>query len=190
MSRPGPAVLVMAPSGDDSALSEALGSERAGALAAALRAEAQRWAEATAPGRVHCGDGPLAEATARVLAEHDGPLLVVWPVLARFRSEYATGALGDLEDGSGLVIGPVIDGGLYLLGLTRPLGEVVSVPDAAWFGQDTIGAVFQAGAATGLEVGMLRAERALRQPSDVRAALADPLTPDQIGSILGGLKQR
>jgi hypothetical protein len=190
MSSPGPAVLVMVPSGNDSPLREALGTDRAGALAAALRAEAQRWAEATAPGRVHCGDGPLAQATAAVLAEHDGPLLVVWPVLARFRSEYAAGALGDLEGGSDLVIGPVIDGGLYLLGLTRPLGEVVSMPDEAWSGKDTISVVFEATAGSGLEVGMLRAERALRQPSDVRAALADPLTSDQIGRILRGLKQR
>ena len=36
----------------------------------------------------------------------------------------------------------------------------------------------------GLDVGILRAERALHRPPDVRAALADPLLPDDIGRIL------
>jgi hypothetical protein len=36
----------------------------------------------------------------------------------------------------------------------------------------------------GFEVGILRAERALHRPADVRAALADPLLPDDIGAIL------
>src|SRR5205807_8316197 len=97
MRRSEPAVLVMTPAADDAPdLRESLGAERADALAAALRAEAERWAEAVAPGRVHAGAGPLADATARVL-EHSGPLLVVWPVLMRFRSEYAAAALGDLD---------------------------------------------------------------------------------------------
>jgi hypothetical protein len=138
---------------------------------------------------VHFADGPVAEATERVLAEHAGPLLAVWPVLARFRPDHAVGALGDLEAGAGLVIGPVIDGGLYLLGLSRPLGELVNVPDESWVGEGAMSTAFQAAADAGIEVGMLRAERALRSPDDVRAALADPLTPDQIGRILVGLKQ-
>jgi hypothetical protein len=179
MNGPGPAVLVMAPVG---------GLEDA-ELAAALRSEAERWAKEVAPGRALAGDGPLADATARVLAVHEGPLLVVWPVLARFRSDHASGALGDLAAGAGLVIGPVIDGGLYLLGVTRPLGELVDVADDAWSGQDGMSAALRGAAESGLEVGMLRAERALRQPSDVRAALADPLTPGEIGRILRGLKQ-
>ncbi|HEY2159759.1 MAG TPA: hypothetical protein VGH24_00495 [Solirubrobacteraceae bacterium] len=180
MSDGPPAVLVMAPSGETAD----------GQLAAALRSEAERWAGEVAPGRVHFADGPVAEATERVFAERPGPVLAIWPVLARFRPEHAVGALGDLEAGAGLVIGPVIDGGgLYLLGLSRPLGELVSVPDETWSGEGAMSAALQAAAEAGLEVGILRAERALRSPDDVRAALADPLTPDQIGRILVGLKQ-
>ncbi len=38
----------------------------------------------------------------------------------------------------------------------------------------------------GLELGMLRAERALHRPADVRAALADPLLAPEMARILGG----
>jgi hypothetical protein len=38
----------------------------------------------------------------------------------------------------------------------------------------------------GLELGFLRAERALHRPADVRAALADPLLPEDMARILGG----
>jgi hypothetical protein len=37
----------------------------------------------------------------------------------------------------------------------------------------------------GLEIGILRPERALRRPADVRGALADPLVPETIGRISG-----
>jgi hypothetical protein len=40
----------------------------------------------------------------------------------------------------------------------------------------------------GLEIGILRAERALHRPPDVRAALADPLLPEHIVKILRGQK--
>jgi hypothetical protein len=36
----------------------------------------------------------------------------------------------------------------------------------------------------GLEVGILRAERALHRPADVRAALADPTLPEAVGRVL------
>jgi hypothetical protein len=177
MSAGGPAVLVMAPPGTP---------EPVAGLAAALEAEAERWANEVAPGRVHHANGSPAEATASVLAGHDGPLLVVWPVLARLRPEHAAGALGDLRDGAELVIGPVIDGGLYLLGLGRPLGELMDLPGEAWSGADAMTAALAAAAEAGQEVGILRAERALRTEADVRAALADPLTPEGIRAVLSG----
>ena len=185
MSSSAPAVLLMAPAGGDSEeLRELLGPERASALASALDSEAQRWATDVAPGRVYRASEPLAESTARVLAEHRGPVLVAWPVLARLRPEHAEGALGDLSAGCELALGPVIDGGLYLLGLTRPLAELVTACDPTWAGADAMTTAFEAAAEAAFEVGILRAERALRRPADVRAALADPLTPAGIAAIL------
>ncbi len=171
------AVLVMAP--------PAMPEPVAG-LTAALEAEADRWANEVAPGRVYRANGSADEATARVLSAHDGPLLVVWPVLARLRREHAAGALGDLRDGVELVIGPVIDGGLYLLGLGRPLGELMDLPGEAWSGADAMSSALAAAAAAGQEVGILRGERALRSEADVRAAIADPLTPEGIRALLTG----
>jgi hypothetical protein len=175
MSAAGPAVLLMPPAGPP---------EPAAGVAAALGAEAERWAAEVAGDAVYRAEEPLASASARVLADRAGPLLVLWPVLARLRPEHASGALGDLADGADLVIGPVIDGGLYLLGLSRPLRELIDVPDDAWAGGDAMSAALQAAAESGLEVGILRAERALRRPADLRAALADPLTPEPIAAIL------
>ncbi|MBV8941466.1 MAG: hypothetical protein JO240_07020, partial [Solirubrobacterales bacterium] len=42
--------------------------------------------------------------------------------------------------------------------------------------------------AAGLHVGLLRAERPLHRPADVRAALADPLLPGEVGRVLSGAK--
>jgi uncharacterized protein len=127
--------------------------------------------------------GRLADASARVLARSRGPLLIVWPDLPRFRLAHASGALEDLKSGADVVLGPAIDGGLYLVGIARPLPELFALPEQAW--RNDVMAV--AGAAirdVGYEVGILRAERALHRPADVRAALADPLLPDDVGSIL------
>ena len=38
----------------------------------------------------------------------------------------------------------------------------------------------------GLEIGLLRTERGLQRPDDVRAALADPLLPPDLRRILNG----
>jgi hypothetical protein len=183
-----PAVLLMGSASDSDPsrreLDELLGQARAARLASALRAEAEAWAGDVASGAVYSGDEPVADATARVLGEHPGPLLVAWPVLTRFRPDLEDGALGDLGAGCELVVGPLIDGGLYLLGLTRPLAELVPVPDQTWSSGDAMTAAFAAAVEARFEVGILRAERALRAPGDVRAALADPLTPAEIRSIL------
>jgi len=127
--------------------------------------------------------GRLADASARVLARSGGPLLIVWPDLPRFRATHAAGALEDLRSGADVVLGPAVDGGLYLVGIARPLPELFALPEHAW--RNDVMAV--AGAAirdVGFEVGILRAERALHRPADVRAALADPLLPDDVGAIL------
>jgi glycosyltransferase A (GT-A) superfamily protein (DUF2064 family) len=88
------------------------------------------------------------------------------------------------------VLGPVIDGGLYLLGLARPLPAVLALPAERWQDPDVITIALGAVADAGLEVGMLRAERALRRPADVRAALADPLLGEAVGRILDPARAR
>jgi uncharacterized protein len=127
--------------------------------------------------------GRLADGSARVLARAGGPLLIVWPDLPRFRATHAAGALDDLGAGCDVVLGPAIDGGLYLVGIARPLPELFALPEQTWR-HDVMGVALTAIRDVGYEVGILRAERALHRPADVRAALADPLLPGDVGTIL------
>jgi glycosyltransferase A (GT-A) superfamily protein (DUF2064 family) len=127
--------------------------------------------------------GRLADASARVLARSGGPLLIVWPDLPRFRVAHAAGALEDLNAGCDVVLGPAIDGGLYLVAIARPLPELFALPERAWR-TDVMGVALTAIRDVGFEVGILRAERALQRPADVRAALADPLLPADVAAIL------
>jgi hypothetical protein len=127
--------------------------------------------------------GRLADASARVLARSGGPLLIVWPDLPRFRVAHAAGALEDLSSGCDVVLGPAIDGGLYLVGIARPLPELFALPEQTWRG-DVMAVALTAIRDVGFEVGILRAERALHRPADVRAALADPLLPEDVAAIL------
>jgi glycosyltransferase A (GT-A) superfamily protein (DUF2064 family) len=194
------------------ALEPVLGPDGCVALQAELIAQAVRWAHDVSPGAVHVahepadagrelrplvgdeaslfpqnGDGiagRLADAAARVFARSQRPLVIIWPDLPRLRHEHARAALGDLKAGCDLVLGPAINGGLYLIAIPRPLPKLFGLPEHAWRDPDVM--TFGAAAARdiGLEVGLLRIERALHRPADVRAALADPLLPDGLARIL------
>jgi glycosyltransferase A (GT-A) superfamily protein (DUF2064 family) len=189
-----------------------LGRERCAVLQVALIERAAAWARAVAPGALHVaheppdagpelralfgpevavfpqnGDGiagRLADATARVFGHNDGPVLIIWPELPCWRPEHATGALGDLENGCDVALGPVIDGGFYLIAIARPLPMLFSLPEQAWRSPDVMAIAIAAAQKAGLEVGILRVERALQRPDDVRAALADPLLPANLATIL------
>jgi glycosyltransferase A (GT-A) superfamily protein (DUF2064 family) len=195
------------------ALEPLLGPDGCAALQSELLISAVKWAHTVAPGDVHVaydppdaapdmrallpvgttlfpqnGDGigrRLADATSRVFAHREGPVLVVWPDLPRLRPEHATAALDDLSAGCELALGPVIDGGFYLIAIARPQPRLFSLPEQAWRGPNVMGMALAAARETGLEVGILRAERALHRPADVRAARADPTLPPELARILG-----
>jgi hypothetical protein len=71
-----------------------------------------------------------------------------------------------------------------MIGLARPLPALFSLPEHAWRSPDAISAAIVAAREAQLEVGLLRAERGLRRPEDVRAVLADPLTDAEMRGIL------
>jgi uncharacterized protein len=195
------------------ALEPVLGIDGCVALQSTLIAQAVRWAENVAPGAVHVAHDPpdagrelralagadaslfpqngdgiagrLADAAARVFARSSRPLVVVWPVLPSLRPEHAQAALGDLEAGCDLVLGPAIDGGLYLIALRRPLPKLFGLPEQVWRSRDIMAIGLAAVRDAGLEIGLLRAERALHRPADVRAALADPMLPVVVAKVLG-----
>jgi uncharacterized protein len=194
------------------ALEPLLGADGCVALQSELIARAASWAHEVAPDAVHVAHDPpdagrelravvgpdaslfpqngdgiagrLADAAARVFARVNGPLLIVWPDLPRLRPEHASAALDDLAAGCDVVFGPAIDGGLYLIGIPRPLPKLFSLPEQVWRSPDVMTMGIAAARDAGLEIGILRAERALHRPADVRAALADPMVPEPIARVL------
>ena len=194
------------------ALEPLLGRDGCVALQSALIAQVASWASEVAPNNVHVAHDPpdvgrelrplvgpdaamfpqngdgiaarLADAAARVFARKEGPLLIVWPDLPRLRPDHAAAALDDLSSGCDAVLGPVIDGGLYMLAIARPLPKLFALPEHSWRSPDVMMLGLAAARDASLEIGLLRGERALHRPADVRAALADPMLPGDIGRIL------
>jgi glycosyltransferase A (GT-A) superfamily protein (DUF2064 family) len=194
------------------ALEPLLGQDGCVALQSALISQAASWARSVAPTAVHVAHDPpdggrelrplvgdaaamfpqngdgiaarLADAAARVFARKEGPLLIVWPDLPLLRPEHASGALDDLASGCDAVLGPVIDGGLYLLAIARPLPKLFALPEQAWRSPDVMLLGLAAARDASLEIGILRGERALHRPADVRAVLADPLLPGDLEPLL------
>ncbi len=129
--------------------------------------------------------GRVADAAGRVYGRGGGgPLLIVWPDLPRMRAEHAAAALEDLRQGADVSLGPVYDGGFYLVAIPRPLPALFGLPEQVWRSTDAMAMGLAAARDAGLEVGLLRAERGLHHPADVRAALADPLLPERVLRVL------
>lgn len=194
------------------ALQPLLGAERCAALQSELIRQAVSWARDLAPGAVHVaheppdaarelapltghhvtsfpqnGDGiarRLADAVARVYSRREGALIVLWPDLPCLRPLYGRAAAQDLADGCDLVLGPTIDGGFYLIGISRPLPALFALPEQAWRSPEALNLAVGAAREDEAEIGLLRAERGLHRPADVRAALADPLLPASLRSLL------
>jgi hypothetical protein len=172
--------------GPRAVLMPAVGSWSA-ALEGELTARARRWAEQAAPGCVSVAGGGVGTAVRELFAAGDDPVLVVWPELVRWRPDHATGVLDDLADGCELSLGPMFDGGFYLLAFARPVPALLELPDDAWRTADPVGLAAQAARESGFAIGLLRTERGLRTPADVSAMLADPLLDDDLRPLLGSL---
>jgi uncharacterized protein len=198
--------------GHGAALAAQLGQERWIALQRLLLRRALTWASGVGAASVHLayepassgrevralvdpeihvfaahGAGPvgaLANAAVRAVSGHDDPLLIVWPELPRWRPDHAGDALADLADGCQVSLGPVFDGGFYLVALAHPLSGLLGLPAATWRSADAMGIALAAAHTAGVQAGLLRPERALRTPADVRAALADPLLDGELRAVL------
>ena len=126
----------------------------------------------------------VADAVARVHGHSPGPVLVLWPDLPRLLPYHAQAVSGDLRAGVDIVLGPVFDGGFYLIALARPLPSLFALPGQVWRGRGALQNVLDGAARAHLQAGVLRGERALHRPADARAALADPLLPEPIARAL------
>ena len=172
----------MPPAGRDG-LVGALGAERAFAVGELLLARALDWAAgatAAEPRRAEPGETLAAAATRAFPGDHPGPLLIAWPDLPVWRADHHTGAMADLADGCGVAVGPVFDGGFYLVALAAPIPALLDLPD----GPDAMNRAFRAAHDADVGVGLLRPERGLRTESDIAAALADPLLDNELRGLL------
>lgn len=189
-----------------------LGPEGCARLQAALIRRTARWAVAVAPDAAFVAVDPpdgeadirplvpagtrlfpqaagdlgerLAAATAAVFDVHSGPLLTVGTDLVRLHAGHAAAALADLRAGCHVTIGPTLDGGYYLIGLSEPRPRLFALPSEVWGGPEVWTATIAAAQADGLGLGLLRAERDLDTPADARALLADPSVPPDIAALL------
>lgn len=161
----------------DDALRGAIGPERHERLRALLRERTLAWARA-----VTGGAPPLEVAVGEGLADRlsgeSGPFLLVAPDVPGLSPGHAEGALDDLEAGVLLTAALSGDGSPFLVGLARADPDLLAA----------VGDSFDGLAATAIrlggEVGMLRPERRLTTPADVRALLADPTAPPELRELL------
>ncbi len=195
------------------ALEPVIGQDGCVALQTALVTQAVEWARDTHPRAIHVAHDPpdasqelkpligegvvmfpqngdgiagrLADAVGRVFSRGQGPLLIAWPDLPELRASHAAAALDDLRAGCDVVFGPVFDGGFYLIAISRPMPNLFDLPEQVWRSADSMSMGLAAARDAGLEVGILRAERALHRPADVRAVLADPTLPAPVARALG-----
>jgi glycosyltransferase A (GT-A) superfamily protein (DUF2064 family) len=199
------------------ALEPLLGTERCVRLQSELLCSTLRWARTLSPREIFVAHDPpdsarelrallgggvtffpqhgagiagrLADAVGRVFARGAGPLVVLWPGVPHLRGAVAEAVLSDLRAGCDVVLGPVFDGGFYLVALARPLPALFELSERDWRSTDAMAVGLAAIREGGAEVGMLRAERALSRPADVRAALLDPLLPPPVAAVLGARAQ-
>lgn len=126
----------------------------------------------------------LAAATTQVLAEHGGPVVLIGVDTPQLRPEVGFAAVDDLRNGTDVTFGPAADGGYYLVGLREPHPEIFALPSELWGGPQVLERSLALAHRAGLQLAMLRTERDLDDEHDVRAMLADPLTPPEIARIL------
>lgn len=159
------------------ALAPLLGvGERVAALEALLERRALDWARAVAGPT----GGVVEAASGDAVVDGDGPTLLAWPELPVWLPQTGAAALTDLSAGCAASIGAVFDGRVYLIAVGEPVPGLVPAAPAT----PRVGEVFRAVEERELEIGLLRAERGLREPDDVRALLADPLTDPELRGLL------
>jgi glycosyltransferase A (GT-A) superfamily protein (DUF2064 family) len=132
----------------------------------------------------HRGERLIAAVEQAFASAGPGPLLVAGTGVPRLSAAHAAAALADLAEGCDATFGPALDGGFYLAGLAGSYAAVFTLPAEAWEGADLLTGVLSCARENGLELGLLRYERELRAPLDVRALLADPLAPADVVAVL------
>lgn len=205
------AVVVLAPGAGGGAGPVRLGTPATAGLRRLLVARTEAWATATAaPGAAYLAVGPQgrgdddpggletfavegahagerrAAALAEAIRRTGLPTVLVTEAPPALGPHHAWSVRDDLADGIDVVFGPAYDGDYYLLAAREPHAAVFGLDPALWGGPEVLQLSREAATAAGLSIGWLRTERGLSTPGDAAALLADPVTPADVRTALGG----
>jgi uncharacterized protein len=122
----------------------------------------------------------IAAAVQEAFDRWGGPVLIAGTDVPRLAADHAAAALADLDAGGDAAFGPSMDGGWYLAALAEPRVELFTLAAEVWDGPVVMARTLEVAQRLGLEMGLLRMERALRTPADLAALRADPLSPAEV----------
>lgn len=139
----------------------------------------------------HLGER-MAAAVADVQAVQPGRLVVVGTDIPGLQARHLRDAFAAVAGRGTVVLGPALDGGYYLAGMSRHEPSLFDIPPALWGGPCVLAATAARAEAAGLQVRLLEALRDLDTVADaVALALADdPTLPPSLRSLLGALAER
>lgn len=126
----------------------------------------------------------LTAATSRVLAARGGPLVVVGTDIPLLTPSHLLAAFDQLRSGRDAVFGPALDGGYYLVGLTRARPVLFDVDPASWGGPTVLDDSLARARAANLSVGLLEPLRDLDTPEDAEVLLRDPRLAAEVRQVL------
>ena len=92
----------------------------------------------------------------------------------------------DLDDGADASFGSTLDGGAYLLAMRHARADLLAHGPGGTPGPAGMAHAFAVASQAGVEIGLIRMERRLRDPADAAAMLADPLLPADVRRALMG----
>ena len=95
----------------------------------------------------------------------------------------------DLDEGADASFGSTLDGGSYLLAMRQARADLMAHGPGGMPGSAGMAHSFAVAQQTGVEIGLIRMERRLRDPADAAAMLADPLLPADVRRVLTGQRQ-
>lgn len=128
----------------------------------------------------------MCAAIAHAAQTRPGPVALIGTDVPHLRAGHILDAAQLLENGHDVVLGPALDGGYYLIALTRPTPEVFDIDPALWGGAGVLDASVTAIGDAGSRIGCLPPLPDLDTAEDARALAEDDTVPAVIRSILTG----
>ncbi len=139
---------------------------------------------AVAVGEAFAGAG--AVVVGELPAEGAERAFVISADVPRLSVAHLACAAVDLDHGAHASFGSTLDGGSYLLAMAEARGDLLRHGPGGEPGPAGMAHAFAVAQQAGIEIGLIRMERRLRDPADAHAMLADPLLPVDVRAQLVG----